>query len=131
MKTVETKLNLKERVLKILSKKGFSFSDLATHLGIKEKELEKRFLENSIEIRMLELISKELRIPLYSFFRDDDFGFDYSKQPYYTERIWSENESSLKKEITSLRKEVEELKISLGEKDLLIEALERELKSKI
>ena len=76
------------------------------------------------------MISKELRIPLYSFFRDHDYNFDYTKTPYYNVDLWKNNEAELKKELMEMKKEIDNLKIRLAEKDMLLKALEEELRSK-
>lgn len=123
-------MNLKERVVSILKKRSYTYTDLAKYLGVTEKQLDHTFETNTLEIRTLELISKELRIPLYSFFRDPStMGFDF-KEPFYVENIWEENYRSFELEMAALKKEVEKLKILCAEKDLLIKALEQELKEK-
>lgn len=123
-------MNLKDRVIGILKKRSYTYVDLAKYLGVTEAQLDHTFETNTMEIRTLELISKELRIPLYSFFRDPaSLAFDF-KEPFYVENIWEENYRSFELEMAALKKEVEKLKILCAEKDLLIKALEQELKEK-
>jgi len=121
-------MELKEKILEVLKKQEYTYLDLANHLGLSEPDLDFALENNTLEIRVLELISKELRIPLYSFFRDIDHGYDYTKEPYYNINIWSKEETSLRMTIAALNKEVEELKADLRQKDMLIEALEGQLK---
>ena len=123
-------MDLKERVIAILKKRSYSYSDLAKYLGVTQEQLDHTFASNTMEIRTLELISKELRIPLYSFFRDPNLpGIDF-KEPYYVENIWEEDQRSVELEMSAMKKEIEKLKILCAEKDLLLKALEQELKAK-
>ncbi len=127
MKTAIKKMNLKENVLQVLELKKFTYSDLASYLTISEADLDFALENNTLEIRTLELISKELRIPLYSFFRENFEGFDFEKEPYYNINIWSKEEAKFTLELKALRHEVEQLKMDLREKDLLIDALENQI----
>jgi transcriptional regulator with XRE-family HTH domain len=122
-------MNLKERVIAILNKRDYTYEDLLKFLGVEKSVLDEAFEKNTLEVRTLELISKELRIPLYSFFRDPSRLPEF-KEPYYTENIWEDSEKSFDLEINSLKKEIERLKILCADKDLLIKALEEELKQK-
>jgi transcriptional regulator with XRE-family HTH domain len=122
-------MNLKERVIAILNKRDYTYEDLLKFLGVEKSVLDEAFEKNTLEVRTLELISKELRIPLYSFFRDPSRLPEF-KEPYYTENIWEDSEKSFDLEINSLKKEIERLKILCADKDLLIKAWEEELKQK-
>ncbi|MEW6467414.1 MAG: hypothetical protein AB1458_00735 [Bacteroidota bacterium] len=122
-------MKLKEKILQILEARNYTFADLAKYLNMGEQELDASFSNNSIEIRTLELISKELRIPLYSFFREHDYSFDTSKEPYYNVNIWM-NEEEMKKEMAAMKEQINSLKMLVAEKDLLIRALEQELRKK-
>src|ERR1035437_3841453 len=114
MKTKVAIMNLKEKILQVLEIKKFTYADLASHLSISEADLDFAIENNTLEIRTLELISKELRIPLYSFFRENFEGFDFEKEPYYNVNIWSEEEAPkvapdfklLQQEIEALRKKL-------------------------
>ena len=119
---------LKEKILQILDVKNFTYADLAAHLTLTEKELDFALKHNTLEIRTLELISKELRIPLYSFFRENFEGLEFPKEPYYNINIWSKEENKYLVELKNLRRQVEELKAELRHKDLLIDALEGQIK---
>ena len=121
-------MNLKEKILQVLEKKNYTYADLATYLSISESELDFAIENNTIEIRTLELISKELRIPLYSFFRENFEGFDFEKESYYNENIWSkEEESESIPDLRTLRQEIEALRADVLKKDQLINALESKI----
>jgi transcriptional regulator with XRE-family HTH domain len=120
-------MNLKEKILQVLEMKKFTYADLASYLNISEHDLDYALENNALEIRTLELISKELRIPLYSFFRENFNGFDFEKEPYYNVNIWSKEEAKYTLELKALRQEVEQLRAELRKKDLLIDALEGQI----
>ncbi|MCE9537812.1 MAG: hypothetical protein K8R85_01150 [Bacteroidetes bacterium] len=121
-------MNLKEKILQVLEKKNYTYAELATYLSMSEPELDFAIENNTIEIRTLELISKELRIPLYSFFRENFDGFDFEKESYYNENIWSkEEESESIPNLKTLRQEIEALRADVLKKDQLINALESKI----
>ncbi len=120
-------MNLKEKILQVLKQKKFTYADLASYLTISEGELDYALENNTLEIRTLELISKELRIPLYSFFRENFEGFDFDKEPYYNVNIWGKEEAKFSLELKALRQELDELRAEVRQKDLLIEALESQI----
>ena len=121
-------MNLKEKILQVLEKKNYTYAELATYLSISESELDFAIENNTIEIRTLELISKELRIPLYSFFRENFEGFDFEKESYYNENIWSkEEESESIPDLRTLRQEIEALRADVLKKNQLINALESKI----
>jgi hypothetical protein len=127
MKTTVEMVNLKSKILQVLEMKKFTYTDMASYLNISEADLDYALEHNTLEIRTLELISKELRIPLYSFFRENFEGFDFEKEPYYNVNIWSKEESKYTLELKALRQEIEQLRIDLRNKDLLIDALEAQV----
>jgi transcriptional regulator with XRE-family HTH domain len=127
MKTTVEMVNLKSKILQVLEMKKFTYADMASYLNISENDLDYALENNTLEIRTLELISKELRIPLYSFFRENFDGFDFEKEPYYNVNIWSKEESKYTLELKALRQELEQLRIDLRNKDLLIDALEAQI----
>lgn len=120
-------VNLKSKILQVLEMKKFTYSDMASYLNLSEADLDYALENNTLEIRTLELISKELRIPLYSFFRENFDGFDFEKEPYYNVNIWSKEESKYTLELKALRQEIELLRVDLRNKDLLIDALEAQI----
>ncbi|OFY85217.1 MAG: hypothetical protein A3F72_05410 [Bacteroidetes bacterium RIFCSPLOWO2_12_FULL_35_15] len=127
MATTVAIMNLKEKILQVLEMKKFTYADLASYLNISESELDFALENNTLEIRTLELISKELRIPLYSFFRENFEGFNFEKEPYYNVNIWSSEESKYTLELKALRQELEILKAEIRQRDLLIDALEDQI----
>ncbi|MGQ0827546.1 MAG: hypothetical protein ACT4ON_04020 [Bacteroidota bacterium] len=127
MKSVVEMMNLKDKILQVLELKKVTYADLASYLNLSEADLDFALENNTLEIRTLELISKELRISLYSFFRENFEGFDFEKEPYYNVNIWSKEEAKFALELKALRQEVEQLKAELREKDLLIDALEDQI----
>ena len=130
------KINLKEKVLQVLKMNNHTYSELAEHVGLPEKELDKQFADNSLEVRTLELISKALRIPLYSLFRDTNYEFKYDEELYYNVDIWGKEGVELR---TTLKKdehgnisddELQKLKRELKEKERIIQEMETKLKNK-
>ncbi|HTL82366.1 MAG TPA: hypothetical protein VL651_11705 [Bacteroidia bacterium] len=120
--------DLKERIVAVLSAKNLTYKQLVDYIGVSEAALDRALAENTIEIRTLELISKELRIPLYSFFRDPDHHPESGEQPYYNVNIWAPEEIQLRTENENLRQEVERLRMEIAKKELLVQGLESQLK---
>ena len=129
-------INLKDKVVAVLKLNGHTYSDLAIHIGIIDKELDKQFEDNSLEVRTLELISKALRIPLYSLFRDANYELKLGEELYYNVDIWGKEgvqlRTTLKKDSKGniSDKELEKLKKELKEKEKLINDMETKLKKK-
>lgn len=130
-----SKINLKEKVLQVLSMNGYTYQELVEHIGVSEKELNKQFEEGTLEVRTLELISKVLRIPLYSLFRDSHYEENYNEELYYNVDIWGKNGIELR---TTLKKdskgnisndEIEKLRRELKEKEKLLKEMENKLKN--
>ena len=120
--------NLKEKLLQVLEMKNYTYADLAAYLSMSEPDLDYAIENNTLEIRALELISKELRIPLYSFFRENFEGFDFEKEPYYNVNIWSkEEEPKSIPDLKALRDEIEALRADVRKKDMLINELESKI----
>lgn len=120
-------MNLKDKILQVLKMKDISYVELGSYLNISETELDYALENNTIEIRTLELISKELRIPLYSFFRENFEGFNFEKEPYYNINIWSKEETKFNLELKAIRQEMEDLKAEVRQKNLLIDVLEAQI----
>lgn len=129
-------INLKEKVVQVLKLNSHTYSQLAEHIGLSEKELDKQFADNSLEVRTLELISKALRIPLYSLFRDTNYEFKYDEELYYNVDIWGKEGVELR---TVLKKdsqgniaegEIEKLRRELHEKEKLLREMENKLYKK-
>jgi transcriptional regulator with XRE-family HTH domain len=120
--------DLKERIIAVLNARNLSYKQLVDHLGVTEEQLDNALAENTIEIRTLELISKELRIPLYSFFRDPNIEISDSERPFYNVNIWAPEEIQLRTENENLRTEIERLRLEIAKKELLIQGLEGQIK---
>jgi transcriptional regulator with XRE-family HTH domain len=128
MEAEHTLPDLKERIVAVLNAKNLTYQQLVDHLGTTPEALDTALAENTIEIRTLELISKELRIPLYSFFRDPHAELKSGEQPFYNVNIWAPEEIHLRTENENLRQEVERLRMEIAKKELLIQGLEGQLK---
>lgn len=125
-------MDLKDKIIELLKEKNVTYIQLAEHLSVTEKELDHALETRTLEVRTLELISKELRIPLYSFFRDPVALQKYMNsnlEPYYNVNIWSDQEIRYKNEIHLLKDQIEDLKAELAKRENLIDALEGQLKS--
>ncbi|MBK6835720.1 MAG: hypothetical protein IPG89_16155 [Bacteroidetes bacterium] len=125
-------MDLKDKIIELLKEKNVTYNQLAEHLSVTERELDHALETRTLEVRTLELISKELRIPLYSFFRDPDALQKYMNsnlEPYYNVNIWSDQEIRYKNEIHLLKDQIEDLKAELAKRENLIDALEGQLKS--
>jgi transcriptional regulator with XRE-family HTH domain len=122
--------DLKERIIAVLNARNLTYEQLVDYIGVTEKSLDEALEQNTIEIRTLELISKELRIPLYSFFRNPNADQGTSEHPFYNVNIWAPQEIQLRTENETLRNEVERLRMEIAKKELFIQGLENQLKSK-
>lgn len=107
-----TAISIRNIVENVLKEHNADFKMLADSIGISEDLLLEALDSEALQIRVLELISKELRIPLYSFFRDPNFEIKYytKEQKVYTQDITAHREAELMKEIETLRKQLDELK---------------------
>ncbi|MGZ3904381.1 MAG: hypothetical protein ACXVC6_11840 [Bacteroidia bacterium] len=126
----ETFMNLKGKIVELLQKQNYSYKDLAEHVNLTEEQLDHALETKTLEVRTLELISKELRIPLYSFFRDPAQMAAYleEKEKYYDVNIWSDQEIKYRSEITELKEHLKKLSADIKHRELLIEALETQVK---
>lgn len=128
--------NLKEKVLEVLAFHKYTYSQLAEYLGTNEKELDTQFENNSLEVRTLELISKALRIPLYSFFRERDYELHSEEEQYYNIDIWGKDGIKLRAKLNDVDsinisdKELEKLKNEIKELEKLIHEIENKRKKK-
>ena len=130
------KIKLKEKVLQVLKLNNYTYSQLADHVGLSEKVLDKQFADNTLEVRTLELISKALRIPLYSLFRDTNYELKFDEELYYNVDIWGKEGVELR---TVLKKdskgniadsEIEKLRKELHEKEMRLKEMEIKFKKK-
>ncbi len=125
-------MSLKEKILQLLAVQNTSYENLSMRLGLTEQQLDAALETEELEVRTLELISKEMRIPLYSFFREESRKKDSVAQldePYYNVNIWSSDEIKYKAEISELKNEISRLHLEMSKRDLIIEALEGQLKN--
>jgi transcriptional regulator with XRE-family HTH domain len=101
-------MELKVRLTEILKVKGYTYSDLSAHLQLSENELDSALEEGKLDIQTIEKISKDLQIPLYSFFRVPN-NYNKETKPWFTTKLWEENNESLMKRIAELELQVEQL----------------------
>jgi transcriptional regulator with XRE-family HTH domain len=111
-------MDIKSQLIEILKKENYTFSQLADYLGMTEDNLTADLNNKTLELRVLELISKELRVPLYSFFRSENAKVDTYEKPYYVNKLWTSDDSI--KKASELKNEINLLKhiISLKEEQL-------------
>ena len=83
-------MDIKVRLIEILKKENYTFTQLAEYLDMSEEELTNALEQKTLELRSLELISKTLKIPLYSFFREED-EINKNTKPYYINKLWEDN----------------------------------------
>ncbi len=118
-----------ERIQEVLASRNARFKDLADHLGIDEQSLREAFEKNTIEIRTMEKISKELKIPLYRFFRDPVGNLLESikeNQPYAM--ISNEELMNLKIQLDIAQQEIRMLKQELEARESIIDELRTKIK---
>jgi transcriptional regulator with XRE-family HTH domain len=101
-------MDVKSQLVEILKKENYTFSQLSEYLNMTEDDLTDALNNKTLELRNLELISKALRVPLYSFFRSAASEINYSEKPYYINKLWTgddtvKNSSQLNNEISLLK----------------------------
>jgi hypothetical protein len=101
-------MDVKTQLVEILNKENYTFPQLSEYLNMTEEDLTSALNNKTLELRNLELISKALRVPLYSFFRSPDNEINYNEKPYYINKLWTgddtiKNESQLQNEIGLLK----------------------------
>ena len=101
-------MDIKTKVTEILEKENYTFTQLAEYLHMTEDGLATELNNKTLELRNLEAISKALRVPLYSFFRSENFKFDYKEKPYYVNKLWTGDDAD--KSIFQLNEEINLLK---------------------
>lgn len=80
-------MNLKDRIIRVLDKRKITLLELCNELELSEAELDKSI--TNTEVNILEKISKLLKIPLYSFYRDPKDN-NIPPNRYYDEDIWED-----------------------------------------
>jgi hypothetical protein len=115
-------MDIKSKLIEILGKENYTFTQLAEYLHMTEDGLTSELTNKTLELRNLEAISKALRVPLYSFFRDENMKLDYTEKPYYINRLWTGDDN--KKGILELKKEIQLLKQIIALKEDQLQKLE-------
>jgi transcriptional regulator with XRE-family HTH domain len=115
IKTTSKNMNsLREKIEEILVKENYTFSQLADYLNLSEEQLEYGLKSKTLELRYLEDISKNLKVPLYSFFRDANQKIDYSEKPFFVNKLWNDGEDVSPQK---LMEEIELLKQAITQKE--------------
>lgn len=117
-------MELAERLDQILKQKEVTFSTFAEHIGIPEDQLRASLEKSSLEIRVLEKISKELKIPLYRFFREPLGDLLDACGSGELSQLTEQELSSLKLQLKAAQKEIQILKQELESKNQLINELQ-------
>jgi transcriptional regulator with XRE-family HTH domain len=105
---------LREKIEEILVKENYTFSQLADYLNLSEEQLEDGLANKTLELRYLEDISKNLKVPLYSFFRDTNQKTNYTEKPYFVNKLWNDGEEVSPQK---LMEEIELLKQAIAQKE--------------
>ncbi len=106
--------SLREKIENILIKENYTFGQLADYLNLTEEQLEYGLENKTLELRYLEDISKNLRVPLYSFFRNPDTLINYTEKPFYVNKLWNDGEAPSPQKLIE---EIEMLKKALAYKE--------------
>lgn len=106
--------SLRGKIEEILIKENYTFKQLADYLNLSEQQLEDGLTNKTLELRHLEDISKNLKVPLYSFFRDNSFKINYDEKPYFINKLWNETEETSPQK---LMEEIEILKQAIAHKE--------------
>ena len=106
--------SLRNKIEEILVKENYTFKQLADYLNLSEQQLEDGLCNKTLELRYLEDISKNLKVPLYSFFRDNNQNVYSSEKPYFTNKLWNQSEESSPQK---LKEEIELLKQAISFKE--------------
>jgi len=86
-------MEIKTQLIEILNKENYTFKQLADFLKMSEDDLTLALNNKTLDLRNLELISKALRVPLYSFFRGETKPFNQFEKPYYINKLWTGEDS--------------------------------------
>jgi hypothetical protein len=95
-------MDIKAKVIEILEKESYTYTQLAEYLHMTEEGLTLELTNKTLELRNLEAISKALRVPLYSFFRSENMKFNPNEKPVYINKLWTgDDEAKTAKELES------------------------------
>ena len=97
-------MDIKSQLIDILQKENHTFQQLCEYVSLTEEELTLSLSNKTLELRTLELISKALCVPLYSFFSENK-KINHSEKPYYINRLLTKND--IEKNDTVLNEEIE------------------------
>jgi len=111
------------RIRVFLQEKNVSLSLLADYIDYNVDDLESALSDEAVEMRLVEQISKNLQVPLYSFFSNPEDQQIYTYKP---KRDNSEIQS-LKMRLEHANNEIDDLKSLLSEKEMLIQQLEQQI----
>lgn len=106
--------SLREKIEEILVKENYTFAQLAAYLNLSEEQLEDGLSKKTLELRYLEDISKNLKVPLYSFFRDPSHKTNHNEKPYFVNKLWNDGEEVSPQK---LMEEIEMLKQAITMKE--------------
>jgi transcriptional regulator with XRE-family HTH domain len=106
--------SLRDKIEEILQRENYSLRQLADYLNLSETQLVDGLENKTLELRYLEEISKNLKVPLYSFFRDKDLLINFNEKPYYTNKLWQDEQDQSDKK---LLEEIELLKQAIAHKE--------------
>ncbi|MES2515054.1 MAG: hypothetical protein V4580_12965 [Bacteroidota bacterium] len=106
--------SLRDKIEEILIKENYTFGQLADYLNLSEDQLEYGLKNKTLELRYLEDISKNLKVPLYSFFRDQNTKINYTEKPYFVNKLWNDGEDVSPQK---LMEEIELLKQAISQKE--------------
>lgn len=107
-------MDIKAQLTAILNKDNYTFEQLAAYLEMSQEALSDGLTHKTLPLRKLELISKALRVPLYSFFRNAEEPVAHEKR-YYTNELWTAGDSV--KSAQELRTEIDLLKEIIRQKE--------------
>lgn len=110
-------MDLSDTINQILKQKQVTFSTFAEHIDVPEEQLRESLEKNSIEIRILERMSKELKIPLYRFFRQPLGDLTETSEYSHLAIISEQDLNKLKAELSAALSKIEFLKRELISKD--------------
>jgi len=106
--------SLRDKIEEILQRENYSLRQLADYLNLSESQLIDGLEHKTLELRYLEEISKNLKVPLYSFFRDKDLSINFNEKPYYINKLWQDEQDQSDKK---LLEEIELLKQAIAHKE--------------
>jgi len=108
------------KILAFLKQNNIDLYDLAARIDEEAASLKRELETEKIELKTIEKLSKELRIPLYSFFSTvsiDEITKAYSQTvPHYINRLTPEEQKEFTTLISNLVSEIEHLKKIVADK---------------